>query len=116
MIVASRSLSDGEATLVVNVHQPVQEGNLWLTTVDFSGSQTESVSAKGTDSVDSLLNALSLIRQRLNTMEGKFARFPDDSEPWHYFPVIPPSLGSRFDHVIQQAIEAEHEKFCRSEP
>ena len=71
--------------------------------------------AQGGDAFDALLNAFTLARNFLEKEKDAWTRFPEQPEPWHWFPVIPPSLGKRFDSIVRKAVDAEHRKFCRGD-
>jgi hypothetical protein len=87
--------------------------DLWKVRVDLNfPDRVDTYFSIGGDAMDALLNAFVVARRQLEAEPKRWTRFPECDDDWHWFPVIPPSLGLGFDLVIREIVDREHEKFC----
>ena len=116
VIVCRRLLSTVEGDVEVSICAPVQVAEYeWRCDVLINdGRGVNKTSARGADSVQSLINCLRAIRGFLQDDSRLFTH--KDHGGYHGFPYIPPERDEEFDRALQKASEEIQRKSLKKEP
>jgi len=112
--IAVRQLYSNDECLELAIGRPEKAADgTWSSVVTMSTvNEVLNETVFGADAFDVLINALKLCANDVAERGRNWARFPSESEPWHWIPVIPPILSRAFNDDVTEAIQAIHADHC----